>query len=325
MTRSEAASAWDPERLPDLSGRVYLVTGANAGLGYFSSEQLAGAGAHVIMSGRNPHRLAASRAAIGRRVDGASVETLLLDTSNLGSVRAAAASAGARGRIDGVMLNAGIVHPPRTRTVTADAGRELVLATNVLGHFVLAAELLLSLTRTSGRMVWLGSMATRLGAYDPLDLELRDGYTGWRAYAQSKVAAQVLGFEADRRLRESGIPVQSVVAHPGYSVSGRTAGIHGVNMPSRRARFLDNLQAPITQSKEYGAWSPVRALVDPRIAGGEYWGPSSLTRGAPRRQTASKTSLDPEVGTRVWADCERLTGMHWPFAKAARTLRKGAA
>ena len=141
-------------------------------------------------------------------------------------------------------------------------------------------------------MVWLGSMATRLGAYDPLDLELRDGYTGWRAYAQSKVAAQVLGFEADRRLRAAGIPVQSVVAHPGYSVSGRTPGIHGVNMPSRRARFTDNLQAPITQSKEYGAWSPVRALVDPDIEGGEYWGPASITRGAPRRQTPSKTSLD---------------------------------
>jgi NAD(P)-dependent dehydrogenase (short-subunit alcohol dehydrogenase family) len=325
VARHENAPTWDPEHLPDLSGRVYLVTGANAGLGYFSSEQLARAGAHVIMSGRNPNRLAASRAAIGRRVDGASVETLLLDTSNLGSVRAAAASTGARARIDGVMLNAGIVHPPRERMLTADAGRELVLATNVLGHFVLAAELLVSLTRSRGRIVWLGSMATRLGAYDPVDLELREGYTGWRAYAQSKVAVQVLGFEADRRLREAGIPVKSVVAHPGYSVSGRTPGIHGVNTPSRAARFNANLLAPVTQSKEDGAWSPVRALVDPNIDGGEYWGPASITRGEPRRQTASKTSLDPTVGARVWADCERLTGIQWPFAKAARTLRRGAA
>ena len=89
---------WNADSLPDQTGRVVLVTGANAGLGYFSSEQLARAGAHVIMSGRNPNRLAASRAAIGRRVDGASVETLLLDTSNLGSVRAAAASARAADR-----------------------------------------------------------------------------------------------------------------------------------------------------------------------------------------------------------------------------------
>jgi len=325
VTRPDPVSTWDPERLPNLTGRVYLITGANAGLGYFCSEQLARAGAHVIMSGRNPNRLAAAHAAIDRRVESPSVETLLLDTSNLGSVRAAAASAGARARIDGVMLNAGIVHPPRERTLTADAGRELVLATNVLGHFVLAAELLVPLARTRGRIVWLGSMATRLGSYDPVDLELRGGYTPWRAYAQSKVAAQVLGFEADRRLREEGIPVKSVVAHPGYSVSGRTPGVYGVNAPSRMDRFIDNLQAPITQSKEEGAWSQVRALVDPNIRGGEYWGPASMVRGLPRRQTPSRTSLDPAVGARVWADCERLTGIHWPFAKAARATRKGVA
>ena len=135
----------------------------------------------------------------------------------------------------------------------------------------------------------------------------------------------MLGFEADRRLRDAGVPVESVVAHPGYSVSGRTPGIHGVNTPTRRARFTDNLQAPITQSKEHGAWSPVRALVDPGIEGGEYWGPASITRGAPRRQTPSRTSLDPAVGARVWADCERLTGIHWPFAKAASAVRKGVA
>ncbi|HWI30970.1 MAG TPA: SDR family NAD(P)-dependent oxidoreductase [Microbacterium sp.] len=325
MTRPDPATAWDPERLPDLSGRVYLITGANAGIGYFASEQLSRAGAHVVMSGRSPNRLAAARAAINRRVDGASVETLLLDTSNLGSVRAAAASMGARSRIDGVMLNAGIVHPPKVRTLTADGGRELVLATNVLGHFVLGAELLTSVARRRGRLVWLGSMATRLGSYDPVDLELEQGYTGWRAYAQSKVACQALGFEADRRLRERGVPVASVVVHPGYSVSGRTPGIHGVNTPSRLARFTDNLQSPIAQSKERGAWAPVRALVDPEIQGGEYWGPASIGRGAPRRQRPSKTSVDREVGARVWADCERLTGSAWPFEKVVRALRRGKA
>jgi len=87
---------WNPTSLPSQAGRVFLVTGSNAGLGYFASEQLARAGAHVVMSGRNPNRLAAARAAIGRRVPDASVETLLLDTSNLGSVRAAAASVGGR-------------------------------------------------------------------------------------------------------------------------------------------------------------------------------------------------------------------------------------
>lgn len=329
MPRADATPDWDPEHPPDLTGRVYLITGATRGLGYFSCEQLTRAGAHVVMSGRSPNSLVAARAAVQRRVPGASIETLLLDTSNLGSVRAAAASVGARPRLDGVMLNAGIVHPPKRRELTPDGGRELVSATNVLGHFALGAELLPSLARTAlrvarqpARLVWLGSMATRLGQYDPVDLELVDGYSGWRAYAQSKVATQALGFEADRRLSEAGIPVQSVVAHPGYSTSGRSPGIHGVNEPTRWARFGDNLLAPLTQSKEHGAWAPVRALVDPRIGGGEYWGPAGVTRGEPRRQKPSKTSSDEAIGERIWHDCEVATGIHWPFEKVARALRK---
>ena len=140
--------AWDPEQLPDLSGRTYLVTGSNAGLGFFSTEQLVRAGARVYMTGRSPNRLMAARAALRRRNPDAAdrVETLLLDTSNLGSVRAAAATIGGRGALDGLLLNAGIVHPPKERETTGD-GNEVVFATNVLGHFALAGELLTTLAR----------------------------------------------------------------------------------------------------------------------------------------------------------------------------------
>jgi NAD(P)-dependent dehydrogenase (short-subunit alcohol dehydrogenase family) len=162
---------WDPARLPDLAGRRYLVTGSNAGLGYFASEQLVRAGARVVMTGRNPNRLAGARAAVERRVRvdaraprrhplGA-VETLLLDTSNLGSVRAAAATARTGGRIDGVLLNAGTVHPPKRREETVD-GHEVVFATNALGHYALCGEVLTALAATRGRMVWVGSMSTMI-------------------------------------------------------------------------------------------------------------------------------------------------------------------
>ena len=304
---------WNPASLPAQDGRVFLVTGSNAGLGYFSSEQLTRAGAHVIMSGRNPNRLAAARSALTRQVPEASVETMLLDTSNLGSVRAAAASVGGRDRLDGVLLNAGIVHPPRTREVTAD-GNELVLASNVLGHFALAGALLPALARSDrpGRMVWLGSLSTALGSYDPVDPQLEHGYSPWRAYVQSKVIAQALGFEADRRLRDAGIAVQSAVAHPGYSVSGRTPGIRGVNEPTRGARFVDNLQAAVTQSKERGAWAPVRALIDPGAAGGSFWGPKGGLKGMPRPGRPAALTSDPARGERLWAFCEEVTAVHWP-------------
>jgi NAD(P)-dependent dehydrogenase (short-subunit alcohol dehydrogenase family) len=323
-----ARGDWDPNHLPDLTGRRYLVTGATRGLGYFATEQLVGAGAHVILTGRNPNRLAAAHAAVERRVldvsaggSGAgSLETLLLDTANLGSVRAAAATVRSRGPLNGVLLNAGIVHPPRERQEVD--GHELVFTTNALGHYALAGELLQVLAVMQGRMVWLGSMATYLGKFDPVDIESVDGYSPWRAYAQSKVATTVLGLEADRRLRDAGVPVSSIVAHPGYSLSGRSPGVRGVNEPGRMDRFTDAWQAPIAQSKEKGARPLVRALVDPDIEGGEFLGPKRLVHGEARATQPAKYMRDPELWARVWHYCEQATRTRWPFDKASRARRR---
>jgi hypothetical protein len=114
------------------------------------------------------------------------------------------------------------------------------------------------------------------------------------------------------------VPVTSVVAHPGYSTSGRTVGIRGVNEPRRMTRFVDNLQAAMTQSKEHGAWPLVRALVDPGVAGGEFLGPRFVTHGEPRRGRASKITRSTEIAERLWSVCEDAAGMSWPFAAAAR-------
>lgn len=324
MPRAE--HRWDPRRLPDLTGRSYLVTGSNAGLGYFASEQLVRAGARVFMTGRSPNRLAAARAAIHRRVPDAApaaVETLLLDTSNLGSIRAAAASIRMRGQLDGVLLNAGIVHPPKRRETTVD-GHEVVFATNVLGHFALAGELLTVLAGAEGRMVWVGSMSTSLWRYDPVDHQLVTEYTAWRAYVQSKVIVQALAFEGDRRLRAAGIPVASLLAHPGYSTSGRTPGIAGVNAPTKLTRFVDNLQAAFTQSKEHGAWAPVRALIDPHAEGGDFFGPRFVVRGEPQRARATRETRSAELGARAWQACEEATGMPWPTKAVAAARRSPA-
>jgi len=266
------------------------------------------------MTGRNPNRLSAARAALRRRqpdADPGLVETLLLDTSNFGSVRAAAASVRGGGRLDGVLLNAGVVHPPSRRETTAD-GHEVVFATNVLGHFALAGELLVPLAGALGRMVWLGSMSTTLWPYNPVDTQLDVGYTAWRAYVQSKVATTSLGLEADRRLRAAKIPVASVVAHPGYSTSGRTAGIIGVNEPSRLTRFADNLQSAITQSKEQGALPLVRALAGDGVEGGTLWGPRFVTHGEPRAARPARVTRDPAIAERLWAEAEEATGVRWP-------------
>lgn len=312
-----AGARWNPSAIPSQAGKTIVVTGANAGLGFFASEQLARAGAAVVLACRNPGRADAAAHAIRARVPGASVSTLTLDVSSLDSVRTASTELLGLERIDGLVLNAGIVHPPRRRELSAD-GLELVLATNYLGHFALTAQLLPALLGTPGsRVVALGSMISRLLDSSLEDLQLAGGYQQWRAYAQSKIAMQVFGFELDRRLRaaaasggaaEPPARTAALVAHPGYSIGGRTPRVPGVNEPSRLKRFVDNLQAPMAQGKDRGAWPIVRAVADPAAHGGQYWGPRYLVKGEPRLHTPSATSVDRAIAERVWRESEALTG-----------------
>jgi NAD(P)-dependent dehydrogenase (short-subunit alcohol dehydrogenase family) len=302
---------WDPEALPHAVGKTIAVTGANAGIGYFAGEQLARAGAHVILACRDPERAEAAVSAIRRRVPGASVEAMPLDVADRSSVAAAAAALTEREHLDVLLLNAGIVHAPKRRATDA-YGNELVLATNVLGHFALAALTMPVLERTPGaRVVSLGSLATLLARFPLDDLQLANSYRSWNAYAQSKIALQAFGFELDRRMRAAGSGVSSLVVHPGYSTSGRTPGIRGVNQPSHRKRFVDNLQAAWTQGKDHGAWSAVRASLDPDAQGGQYYGPREVTRGAPALARATRTTRSPRVGARLWPLLEEYSGQRF--------------
>jgi len=310
--------SWNPRSLPDQTGRTFVVTGANAGLGYFTSEQLAASGAHVVLACRNPAKAAAAVTAIRGRVPGASVSTLTLDVSDLASVRSAAERMLELPRLHGLILNAGIVHPPTDRAVSLD-GIELVLATNYTGHALLTGLVLPALQRTPGsRVVSLGSMISRLMDSSLDDLQLEVTYNGWKAYAQSKIAMQVFGFELDRRLRAAGLGgpqgVQSLVSHPGYSISGLTPGIRGVNEVTRGKRFADTLQGFIgAQGKDAGAWPTVRAVIDPDARGGQYYGPRFLTRGTPTLQRPTRTSLDRGIATRLFARTEDLVGEAFPL------------
>lgn len=301
-----------PLPVPSQAGRRFLVTGANAGIGFFTSARLAAAGAHVVLSGRSPERLDAAVRAIRERVPAASVDTLVIDTSSLDSVAAGAGEVFAAAPLDGLVLNAGMVHVPGTRLESPD-GNELVLATNVLGHFALLARVLPHLA-DGARIVSLGSLATRLSSLRVDDLQLERGYDAWRAYAQSKIAAQSIGFELDRRLRAGAAAAPraaSVVAHPGYAISGRTPTVPGVNEPTAATRFTDALQAPWAQGKHRGAEPVVHAATAAGVEGGQFWGPRYRTKGAPALQQPTRTSSDPDVGARVWAVAEQATGIRF--------------
>jgi NAD(P)-dependent dehydrogenase (short-subunit alcohol dehydrogenase family) len=296
---------WDPAGLPSQHGRVVAVTGANAGIGFWTSYALAQAGASVLLACRNPEKADAAVRAIRARVPDAGLSVLRLDTADLGSVRAAGAHLAGLDRLDALVNNAGMVHPPRRRVETADR-LELVAATNFFGAFALTAAALPALERTpEARVVSLGSIASRLVSLRIDDLQLSRRYSGWQAYAQSKILLSSFGFELDRRLRGSGI--RSLVAHPGYSISGRTPVVPGVNEPGRMQRFVDGLQAPFTQGKDRGAEPVVRAVVDPDAAGGTSFGPRFLVKGGAVAARPATVTTDEQVARAIWAEAEVAT------------------
>jgi NAD(P)-dependent dehydrogenase (short-subunit alcohol dehydrogenase family) len=304
---------WNADSLPDQTGRVVLVTGANAGLGFWTSLGLARAGAEVVLASRSATKTQAAMRAIRVKVPDARLSHLPFDTSSLDSVRAAGERLADLDRLDALVANAGMVHMPKERQETAD-GIELVFATNVVGHAALLAEALPVLQRTGDahdsapRVVLLGSLSTLLVRFHGDDLQLRDGYSGWQAYAQSKIALSSLGFELDRRLAASHSTVRALVAHPGYSVNGLDRRVPGVNEPTRGRRFSDTLQSVYAQSKQRGAEPTLRAVTYEAADGGWFYGPRWLTKGDAVRQTPAAITTDRDVAAALWTDLERLIG-----------------
>ncbi|HXH34734.1 MAG TPA: SDR family NAD(P)-dependent oxidoreductase [Plantibacter sp.] len=304
---------WNADSLPDQTGRVVLVTGANAGLGFWTSLGLAGAGAEVILGCRSATKAQSAMRAIRVKVPEAKLRHLALDTSSLDSVRAAGEELASFDRLDGLVANAGIVHYPKDRRESVDRN-ELVFATNVLGHAALLAEALPVLERTATthdtapRVVLLGSLATLLVRFRLDDLQLRDDYSGWQAYGQSKIALSSLGFELDRRLTAAHSTVRSLVAHPGYSVNGLDRRVPGVNEPTRQRRFNDTLQSVYAQSKQRGAEPILRAMTDVGADGGWFFGPRWVTKGDAVRATPAAVTTDPDIAAGLWTQLEMLVG-----------------
>ncbi|MGW1840449.1 SDR family NAD(P)-dependent oxidoreductase [Streptomyces sp. NPDC002067] len=299
---------WDVRRPPSAEGRNVLVTGGNAGIGYFVAEQLAAAGATVVLGSRDAAKATAALDSLRTRVPGARAWHLPLDLADLPSLEAAVAGL-ALDRLDAVVHNAGVAldHPPRRET--AD-GHELMFATQHLGHFALTRWLgpLLS-AAPAGRVVTVGSYAARSERLEVDDLQSRRDYRPARAYGRSKLAQMSFGFALDRHLRATGSTVLSVVAHPGGALDGLTPARPPVHTPTPGERLRALPAGVLVQGKEAGAWPIVRAVLDPEVAGGDLWGPRVFgLRGVPRREPVPPHMADRAVAARLWTASAELTG-----------------
>ncbi|MEU5793383.1 SDR family NAD(P)-dependent oxidoreductase [Streptomyces sp. NPDC047813] len=308
MSAGLQSRAWDVHRLPSAEGRNFLVTGGNAGIGYFTAEQLAATGALVVLGSRDRAKAGTAMASIRARVPGARVRHLRLDLADLSSLEAAVDGLDL-GRLDAVVHNAGVALDDPPRRETAD-GHELMFGTNHLGHFALTRWLapLLSAAR-AGRVVTVGSFAARSERLDLGDLQSAREYRPKRTYGRSKLAQMCFGFELDRRLRATGSTVLSVVAHPGGALDSLTPSRPPVHRTAPGARLRALPAALLVQGKDAGAWPIVRAVLDPEVAGGELWGPRVFgLRGTPRREPVPSHMADPAVAAQLWAASEELAG-----------------
>ena len=302
---------WDPRHPPSQAGKTFVVTGGTAGIGYFTAEQLAGAGGRVIIAARNRDKAETAMGSIRSRVAGADVEFVPFDLTSLASIADAAAAIAALGPVDGLVNNAGLVISPRHRSVTSD-GLELLVGGNALGHFALTAQLFPALT-PDARVVGLGSMSTRMVRLDPADLLSERRYRPFRAYAFSKHAVHGCAFELDRRLRAAGDSRRSMLAHPGFAVSGLAGKRPGVTDQARWRRFTEiALFSIVGQGKDEGAWSTVRAATDPDAPSGTFFGPSRMAlTGPPQPLAPVASSASPEFGAVLWALAEEKTGVRF--------------
>jgi NAD(P)-dependent dehydrogenase (short-subunit alcohol dehydrogenase family) len=317
MARTRERS-WDVHRLPKRSGAVFVVTGGNAGIGYFIAEQLAGTGATVVIAARDAARADLAMTAIRARVPDADLRQVTLDLADLASVRTAADTLADLPRLDALILNAGALTQQR-RTETVD-GHELNIGTNHIGHFALVAHLYPLLTRTEGsRVVTMGSMAARLVGPDLDDLEsTATPFRSFRTYGRSKQAQMLFAVELDRRLRAAGSPVTSLMAHPGVAVDGVTPSRPPVRSRTRKERLVALSYALVVQSKENGAWPAVRAALDPAAEGGQLWGPRAVySIGLPVLTKAPKVLADNGLAARLWTVTERATGLTVPTGSSA--------
>jgi NAD(P)-dependent dehydrogenase (short-subunit alcohol dehydrogenase family) len=297
---------WSADEIPDQSGRVAVVTGANSGLGLATARELARAGATVIATARDSSKAEAAGAKLAE--DGAAVEFRDLDLASLDSVRGfASALAADHPRIDVLVNNAGVMMPPRGET--AD-GFELQFGTNHLGHFALTGLLLDALAAgDDSRVVTVSSLEHRPGKIDFDDLGSEESYSPRGAYQRSKFANAVFGLELDRRLRAAGLPVISTLAHPGYSDTNlQTSGPTG---PMKALLRVGNLL--LAQSADRGALPQLFAATAPGVEGGQFFGPDGFqqARGAPTEVQPVSRARDGETARRLWEVSEQLTGVSY--------------
>ena len=299
---------WMPNRLPDLSGKRFLITGANAGLGYETAKMLRHKNADVLMAARNEGRGRGAVTNMSAEPGTGSVEFVKLDLADTASVAAAAdAVRSMTDGLDAIVNNAGIMQTPQQKT--AD-GFEMQFGTNHLGHFLLNHLLLDLVAARSGRIVPVASIAAKSPAkFDFSDLMLTHNYSPTSAYQQSKLANITYGLELHRRLAAAGSPVASISCHPGYAATNlQSTGPTGAWKTIYK--FTNKFLA---QPAERGAQPLALSAAGTEAQAGGYYGPVDMggARGKISDADVPTNATAGDAGSRLWEASETFLDISW--------------
>ena len=303
---------WSLADIPSQRGKLAVITGATGGLGYETALALAGAGAEVLVTGRNTEKGRVAIERIKRAVPSANVRFEMLDLASLDLIRAFAAKMVANGQpLDLLINNAGVMDLPGRR-LTED-GFEMQFGTNHLSHFALSGLLLPVLRSAEApRVVNVSSLAHRGGKIDFDNLQAERKYRSWPAYQQSKLANLLFTFELQRRSDAGGWGLMSNAAHPGYARTDLipngpgTGGLKGAG-----AKLVGSF---MSHSAAAGALPTLFAATSPTATPMGYYGPDGFyeLKGAVAPAKVSSQAKDETVARKLWEISERLTGVKWP-------------
>lgn len=303
------AEKWTAEHIPDQTGKVIVITGANSGIGFEAARALARKGADLVLACRHQAKAEYAQAQLAAELPLAKTALIPLDLASLASIRAFSDQFSARyHRLDVLLNNAGIMMVPFGLT---EDGFERQLGTNHFGHFALTGLLIDHLLSTPGaRVVNISSNAHYGGEIDFSNLSYqKGGYTPLRAYNRSKLANLLFTYELQRRFQAQNYDALALAAHPGISATG--VADHFV---TRSFRWLvRGAMKLVFQSAAMGALPGLRAGVDPGARGGEYYGPDGRGErsGYPVLVSSNPASNDQELARALWDRSEELVGIKY--------------
>ncbi len=300
---------WTTNNIPNLSGKVIIVTGGNSGIGFETTKELARKGAHTILACRSMEKGNDAAQRIRAEVPNARLDPMVLDLGSLKSVRAFANTFKAKhDHLNVLVNNAGVMWVPYGKT---EDGFESHFGINHLGHFALTDLLLDVLLKTPGsRVVTVSSMGHRSGTMDFDNLMYEDGigYQPNQAYGRSKLANLLFTFELQRHLNTKLTNVIATAAHPGGADTNLGRYVEG----RWWWKLLRLLTVLITQSAAMGAMPTLRAATDPEAKAGDYFGPGGFMgmRGFPIKVECSNAAKDVDIAKRLWKVSEDITSIH---------------